>query len=71
MAVARAMDERTDIILVNDPEGPFLLPDLLLQARDGDTWSRTDTGTGILTLVTSQEAWKALVRREDTHKERD
>ena len=50
------MTELTDIVFVNDHVVPVSLPDMLLRARDGETWAWTDTATGALTLQTSQKA---------------
>ena len=42
-STARAMDELTDIILVDDHVVQLFLSDVLLRARDdGDTWTWTD-----------------------------
>ena len=52
------------------------MPDILLRAQDGETWTWTDTGSGALTLITSQEAVNrarmemALPRREAARHER-
>ena len=64
------MNELTDIVVA------VSLPDILLRARDGKTWTWTDTATGALSPLTSQDAIdqvrveKALVRREASRHER-
>ena len=50
------MSELTDIVYFNDHVVPVFLQDMLLRARDGETWTWTDTDTGALSLRTSQEA---------------
>ena len=56
VAAGRPMSELTDIVFVNGHVVPLTLPDILLRARDGETWAWTDTATGALTRQTSQEA---------------
>ena len=56
VAADRAMSEVADLVFVDDHVVPVSLPDILLRARDGETWTWTDRGTGTLTAVTSQEA---------------
>ena len=70
------MSELSDIVYFNDHEMPMSLLDILLRARDGETWTWADTATGALSLITSQEAVdqvrivKALARREAARHER-
>ena len=76
VAVGRPMAELTDIVHVNDHVAPVSLPDILPRARDGETWSWTDSATGALTPSMSQEVVdqvrivKALVRREAARHDR-
>ena len=55
VAAGRAMEELSDIILVDDHVVPVSLSDILLRARDGATWTWTDKGSGKLTVLSSQE----------------
>ena len=50
------MEVLTDILLVDDHVVQLSLPDVLLRARDGDTWTWTEKGTGTLSMISSQEA---------------
>ena len=76
VAADRPMAEISDLVYVNDHVVLIPLADILLRARDGETWTWTDNGTGILTAVTSQEAvdqarmTKAMTRREEARKDR-
>ena len=76
VAAGRPMSELSDIVYVNDHVVPVSLPDILLRARDGETWTWTDTVAGALSLLTSQEAIDqvriemALTRREAARHER-
>ena len=70
------MEELSDIVLVNDHVVPVSLSDILLKARDGDTWTWTEKGSGKLTLISSQEAVdqarmeKVFARREEARRAR-
>ena len=70
------MEESSDIILVDDHVVTVALTDILLRARDGDTWTWTEKGSGALTMISSQEAADqarmemALSSREEARRER-
>ena len=50
------MAELADIVYINDHVVPVSLPDILLRARDGETWTETETASGAITLHTTHEA---------------
>ena len=49
------MEEQSDIILVDDHVVPVSLPDILLRARDDDTWTWTEKGSGLVLLINYAE----------------
>ena len=75
IAAGRPMSELADILYVNDHVVPVSMPDILLRARDGKTWTWTDTVSGALSLIARQEVVDqahmemVLARREATRHE--